>query len=217
MPKRIKRVIPRMSYKLMQRLMVLDVTRLLWLDGTDPVEEHPVAKGCSIRFLSNQAVAQYSTEPECEFGASSLTRIASGRHFCCAAEDSKGLAAYLWLALESIEAEENRGKHPSSGVAISFHTDMAFVYQAFTRPDMRGQGLFPACMSTARAELQHSGIDRLLSTTDWTNGSALKSFRRIGFQELGLIWRFGYPQKMLTISPPAAKSLKINIDSPDAL
>lgn len=215
MPKSILGKIPTLSYKLMQRIMLLDITRLLWLDGTSVPLQPLTRRNVSFRLLNGQSLAKYSRDTENELGASVVMRMETGNHFCCAAKDKQGLAAYAWIALDSIEAENNRGAHPDSGVAMSFPRHTAFVYQAFTRPDLRGQGLFPACVNAAREALHPSGVVNLLSTTEWTNRAAIKSFQKIGFQELGLVWRVGLGNMNFTIGPTAATARGIQVGALD--
>jgi hypothetical protein len=133
-------------------------------------------------------------------------RIAQGNDFCFAAMHGERLASYAWFALDSIEAEHNRGAQPKSGVAVSFPTSVAFLYKGFTHPDYRGRKLHGEVIGRALVELAPLGIDAMLSTTDWTNSAARRALAGIGFEELGLCWRWGWGDWMHTRPPREAQS-----------
>jgi hypothetical protein len=62
----------------------------------------------------------------------------------------------------------------------------------------------------ALQSLAAHGIDTLLSTMDWTNHEAWQSCRRLGYIDLGLLWRWGWPFWMHTNAPREAKALGIH-------
>jgi hypothetical protein len=138
-------------------------------------------------------------------------RLLAGRDRCYAALIRDRLAAYIWLASGSIEAEHNRGRTAASGVALSFPADAAFVYKAYTRNEYRGRRLYAALLAGAMRELSAEGVTRLITTADWTNDAALAACRRLGFVELGKIGRYACGCCSLTTSPPKAHGLGIRI------
>jgi hypothetical protein len=197
-------------YRATRRAIMLDVTRLLVLRAAEarpPVIDHRY----EFRWLSPAEVSAHAVDPATGLSAQFATRMAAGLDLCFAALSGEHLAAYLWLALGSIEAEHNRGHQPNSGVAMSFATDAAFVYKAFTRPEHRGRQLYTACLVRSLNALDTRGIRRLLVTADWTNHAAIQGCRRAGCADVGLVWRMGCGRLGYTRAPSAAAALGIQL------
>jgi GNAT superfamily N-acetyltransferase len=163
------------------------------------------------RFLSAADVDSHAQDPLNDLSPAFADRLECGRDLCFAALDGDVLAAYVWLALGSIEADQNRGRQPESGVAMSFGADTAFVYKAYTRPEYRGRSLYPACLGQALLALADRGVSKLLVTADWTNRPALEGCRKAGFRDLGLIWRFGWSPFLFIRAPRTSSSLGLRL------
>lgn len=204
--------VQKLVYRAAQRVIVLDISRVLWLERDALRPPEPLGPPCDYRFLTPAETRWHALEPANDLEPALAERMLAGRDLCYAALDGQRLASYIWLALGSIEPELHRGEHPDTGVGISWPDDVAFVYKAFTRHEYRGRRLYPACIAHAFDELSPLGVHALLSTTDWLNAAALRSFRRLGFRDLGLIWRFGARGRMLTRPPLAAKRLGVKFD-----
>jgi len=134
-----------LAYRAAQRAMTLDVSRLMCLDAAN-VQCVPVDERFSFRFLNAAEVRAFARDAQNDLTSAFAERMRQGRDLCYAALDGRMLAGYAWLALESIEAEQNRGRSADSGVAASFGSDTAFVYRAFTREEFRGRHLYAACL-----------------------------------------------------------------------
>jgi hypothetical protein len=170
-----------------------------------------VERRFTFRLLDPHEVNHFATDRVNELTSELADRMQAGRDLCYAAFGQERLAAYIWLALGSIEAEHNRGRSPRSGVAVSFPPDAAFVYKAFTRPEVRGQRLYPAMLAGALDVLEPRGITRLITTADWTNQAALNSCHWLGFQNLGTIVRFACGSAGCTFTPGMAQRLGIRL------
>lgn len=190
-------------YRALRKVMTLDVTIVVWLD-----REHLVLPKVdpefTFRFLTLSDVARLAANPANDLPAGLASRIRSGRDFCFAAFAGDGLASYAWFALGSIEAEHHRGPQPKSGVAVSFPPTVAFMYKGFTHPDFRGRQLYGAVVGQGLVALASRGVVSVLSTMDWTNAAARAGLGRIGFEELGRCWRWGWGNWMHTRPPDAA-------------
>lgn len=197
-------------YRATQHAITCDVSRLMVLDR-DEMREIAVDPEARYRFLSPSDVEAFSEDPANELSSEFSCRLAGGRDRCYAALLRGRLAAYIWLASGSIEAEHNRGRTAASGVPISFPPDAAFVYKAFTRTEFRGRRLYAALLAGAMQELACEGISRLISTADWTNEAAVTACRRLGFRELGRIGRYACGGCSMTTKPPEASELGIRI------
>lgn len=204
----VLRMLHELIYKLAQRVMTLDITHLMRLDLEHVCLRTDEPPDIEFRFLTSDEVARFA-KPENDITPDLTDRVELGRDFCFAALANGRLAAYAWYALGSIEAEQNRGDTVSTGVAMSFPDNMAFMYKGFTHPDFRGKGLYGYVNAKALEELQARGVSTVISTADWTNWSALNACWRIGYQNLGLVWRGGWGRLMFTVAPRKGKSLHI--------
>jgi len=201
-----------LAYRAAQRAMTLDVSRLMCLDAAN-VQCVPVDERFSFRFLNAAEVRAFARDAQNDLTSAFAERMRQGRDLCYAALDGRMLAGYAWLALESIEAEQNRGRSADSGVAASFGSDTAFVYRAFTREEFRGRHLYAACLVRALQDLSVQGIGKLFVTADWTNRAARAGCRRAGCRELGSIARFGWRRAMFTLTPPGSAAQGIQFGS----
>ena len=195
-------------YKIIQKLIVLDVSHLFVL----PIENASSEQDGRLVFrpLEQEEIIEFSRSEKYELDEDMAQRLSAGLDVCFAVFVDGQLAGYDWLAMNSIEAAHNRGDSLESGVAMSFPEDAILSYNAFIAPDFREQGLYGKLVREASIWFnQNHGIDTLLTTTDWTNHSALRSCERQRFRSIGLIWRFGVKQWMFTLSPKRAAGLGI--------
>jgi hypothetical protein len=188
--------------------MTLDIARLMCLDA-DCAQSIDVDDRYSFRFLTAEEVRGHGLDPANELSSSFADRMLCGRDLCYAALRDENLVGYAWLALGSIEAEQNRGRSPHSGVAASFGADAAFVYKAFTRLEARGRHLYSACLVRALGDVAARGISKLWVTADWLNRAALAGCRRAGCREMGSIVQVGWPGAMFTLAPRGTAELGI--------
>jgi hypothetical protein len=197
-------------YGAAQRVITLDVTRLLLLEAhrLRPPEIDPRYE---FRFLDVNDLEPLVDDPANRLSRALLERLTGGRDHCFAAMDGPRPAAYVWIAEGSIEAEQNRGRTPASGVAASFGDDAGFVYHAYTLPSYRGRQLSPACLALALAGLAPRGITRLWTTTDWSNQSFRAACRKLGAVDCGSIWCLGRGDSVLKLVPRRAAAAGIRL------
>jgi len=203
-------------YRLAQRGMTLDVSRLVWLDGSRARFKKPIDPGLAFRFLTSEEVREFSTDPTNELDESCASRLEENQHFCFAAvstcrSGAPRLAAYAWFSLHEVDAECNQGRHKNTGVGFSYPSHLAFMYQGFTHPEFRGRGLYGMVNGLGARGLSERGITHLLSTMDWTNAAARRSCSRLGFAELGFVIRWGWGRWMHTHVPRTSRSLGIQV------
>ena len=184
--------------------MTLDVTVVVWLDRGKLRLPDIDEAGVSFRFLSAEDIRQLAVDDGLELHASMADRLEGSRDHCFAAFCGERLASYAWFARQSIEAQHNRGSQPKSGVSVSFPSHVAFLYKGFTHPEFRGRKLHGAAVGRGLLGLAPYGVNIVLSTTDWTNRAARKALGGIGFEELGLCFRWGWGEWMHTRAPAEA-------------
>ena len=70
----------------------------------------------------------------------------------------------------------------------------AYIYECYTRPEMRGQGIYPYALAGIASELRSGGIEELWIGVDASNGSSRRSIQKAGFEirfEIAYSRRFG--------------------------
>ena len=151
-----KRALMRL-YRAAQHAITCDISRLMVLERAE-MREIAVDSEARYRFLSPSDVETFADDPANELSSEFSCRLTAGYDRCYAALVRGHLAAYIWLASGSIEAEHNRGRTAASGVAISFPADAVFVYKAYTRSEFRGRRLYAALLQGAMQELAAESI-----------------------------------------------------------
>jgi GNAT superfamily N-acetyltransferase len=202
-----------LAYRAARKVMTLDVTVVVWLARAKLRLPGVDDAAFDFHFLSSDELRRLGDDAALGLAPAMAQRVAQGNDFCFAAMHGDNLASYAWFALDSIEAEHNRGAQPHSGVAVSFPTNVAFLYKGFTHPDYRGRKLHGEVIGRALVELAPLGIEAVLSTTDWTNRAARRALAGIGFVELGLCYRWGWSHWMHTQPPREAQSRGAQFDN----
>lgn len=193
-------------YRVLRRALRLDVSHILVSMADIPFE----AGRFEFRKLTSDDVVRFSEDPTKDLDANMASRLNFGLDYCFGAFDQSELAGYCWVALENIEPEHNKGSE--DGTALSFGSDTAYVYKAYTCADWRGQKLLSRVLGFAFRELSSTGVTRFISTTDWANKSANHAFFRIGFESIGKVWLSGR-LPALSIKPAKAAAMGIQIGS----
>lgn len=88
---------------------------------------------------------------------------------------------------------------------VRFEPPAVYTYRHFTPRAYRGRGLHAVGILRAAHDLFTRGVPRLLAVCERTNYPAAASFRRMGWQSSGTLWRAGLgPFHKLGRSPEAA-------------
>jgi len=172
-------------------------------------EDLPPHDDVEFCFLTKDKVHSLSQDSTNGLEPSWADRMSSRGDLCFAAFANNRLAGYVWVAFDQVDAENNRGESLLTGVVISFPESICFMYKGFVHREFRGRQIYGRLMSRALTALARRKIAHMLSTADWTNFSAHKSCYRIGFRYLGLIWRFGSPRRIFTVTPKSARAMGI--------
>lgn len=187
----LSRRILELPYLLLQRLVPFEAARLLVLD-CNYVRTSPEVGNHTIRILSNSDACEYVASGQLLFSDELTPRLTEQRMWCVGAESEAGLCAFAWFYEGLAEKGMNVGYHPATATEIQLSSDAAFVFNVYTAPGSRGQGLMPAMLSYAALELHRTRDVRwLVTTTEVTNDAALAGFRKSGFHEQGVYLRFG--------------------------
>jgi len=189
----------------LQKTIQFEVNELSWLEkkqrSTSVVRASTMNFEC--RFLSAVEIAAFATDPTNELAVEFASRASAGLDCCFAIVDRGRLAAYSWYALQSIE-----GAH-HVGLPMSFPSNTAYMYKAFTHPEYRGKGLYGIGVSRALEALAPRGVTRLVTSINRANFASMGSTRRLGFKSLGNLWTLGPGARRIAWTPRAAQRLGI--------
>ena len=192
------------AYRLLQRVLVLDITHVMVMDLRDIAVSQEADQSLEYRFLSPEEVREFAKDPSNELDANLATRLELGYDFCFAAIADGRLASYCWLALDSVETEHNRATaDPRCGVAMSYSENTAFRYKGFTHPAFRGQRIYQRLAERASAAMAKHGVRYILSTAEWVNFGALQSSYRGGYKFLGIVCLVGWRDWLFAFGPAA--------------
>ena len=188
----LSRNVLRMPYRLLQRVIPCEAARVLILDSST-IASTPEVTNHTIRLLSSSDAVKYASGGSLLNSDELVPRLTEDRMWCVGAESEAGLCAFAWFYEGLAERGMNVGYHPATATEIQLSGEAAFVFNVYTAPESRGQGLMPAMLSHAALELRKSRDVRwIVTTTEVTNDAARAGFRKSGFHEQGVYFRFGF-------------------------
>jgi len=174
-------------YRTINRLTPCDITHVLLLDlqASQIAEPDPALE---IKKLSVGDVAELAREKEQNQISQSIARDMETQQidFYAAYRQGDRLAGYLLAGRGEIPPHHNSGGTPHHGIGLSLPDGVSYIFKCFVLPDMRGKAVLTHLLDAVKSELVSAGTTHLITTTDWTNKPALRSFERTGFERCGL-------------------------------
>ncbi|MGE0610035.1 MAG: N-acetyltransferase family protein [Pirellulales bacterium] len=184
-------------------LMGLEVSQMFWLDRSSlPAADGPHAD-LEFGFLTLEEIEHFQKDPRNSLAPEFVERARDCHDLCFAAAADGRLANFAWYALNGIVGGR------CAPITLSTPTNVAYMYNAFTHPDYRGQRLHGLATELAMDKLQELGIDSLVMLVDWTNQPSLRSYRRLGGRPIGRLITVGWGRCKWTFLPCAACRLGI--------
>lgn len=180
----------RLLYRGSRRLGVLDIQSVMRghsrsiLDSTAASRSNPIPSAWHLRMVSpNEALAHCETAEMRQRVGQCDDAISDQRQVAILLDETGQLRGFTWIATEQVLASENFARSPNLGWPIDLSGDEAYLFNAWTDPDCRGRGLFPAIVIHAARTMHKKKI--WIATADWTNQSSRRSFEKLGFESLG--------------------------------
>jgi hypothetical protein len=89
-------------------------------------------------------------------------------------------------------------------------TGDAYVYESFTRPEVRGRGVYPFALRSISSWGAVAGVSRVWVAVEADNPASLKAVAKGGFEPA---FRFSYRRRVgrLNIDPPTGQMADIGI------
>jgi len=157
------------------------------------------------RFLDPYELARFADDPRMELSPEFVDRIEGPFDYCYAATLDGKLVGYCFLALNSIEPDQNRPGPPGTGIGFVFRRNVAFRYKGFVHPDYRGQKIYPQLINAMALAMRKRGVRFLFSTTEVSNFAASACFRRLRYKFLGLCAHVGVGSRSWMSSPDLSR------------
>lgn len=151
----------------------------LTMDTVDPsfLEE---SAGMTWGFLSQEQIeASLGRGTEEDMDLDFIRQAIAKGDRCYGAIDGDRIAAYGWYS--------TRPTAVTDGLVLRFDEQWAYMYKGYTLPEYRGRRLHGLAMARAMRAYVEEGKKGLVSYVDASNEASLKSCRRMGYREMGLL------------------------------
>jgi ribosomal protein S18 acetylase RimI-like enzyme len=136
-------------------------------------------KGYEVRFLEAEDMTEMAQIPYRPVSNEELQSRLKDRNLCLGAKRNGHLVAFTWCNLTWCNSE---------GCSFLLNDDEAYLFDAYTASDLRGQGLAPALRYRLYEELARMGRTKLYSVTDHYNNPALRFKLKLGAVILKSSW-----------------------------
>ncbi|GAA5505708.1 hypothetical protein [Novipirellula caenicola] len=199
----------RVTYTLARRLQIADATRLMYLKSAD-FRSPVLADGYSIRSPDEGELFELIQAGKAPAPIGSPRNISGQRRVVITTNRDNQVVSYLWIAIESVDANENFSRARHLGTSIDLPPRAGFLFNAWTHPDHRGQRLI-GCMISHVFENRLSETDVLATTMDWTNERSCRAFSHVGMKPIGTIIRMGRGPLQLSLLPQTASQFGLQL------
>jgi GNAT superfamily N-acetyltransferase len=136
-------------------------------------------EGYEVGFLGAEDMTEMAQIPYRPVRYEELQSRLKDGNLCLGAKRDGHLVAFTWCNLTRCQSE---------GYSFPLNDDEAYLFDAFTASDLRGQGLAPALRYRLYEELARMGRMKLYSVTDRYNTPALKFKLKLGAGILKSDW-----------------------------
>ena len=174
-----------LSYRLLNRVCCVDITRVLLLDASKPLGTVSPSPAIDCKLLDRSDLEEllddedFGLTPQFiadfgEYGFAGVAALVDGR--------AVGL---LFMAANRIAARHNSGGPQFNGIGMSLPTGVHYLFKVLIKPEFRGRRFNTSMTVFAIEHLKSAGLKTVVTTTDWTNDSFLKSAAATGFRRCG--------------------------------
>ncbi|NWG03620.1 MAG: GNAT family N-acetyltransferase [Syntrophaceae bacterium] len=136
-------------------------------------------EGCEVSFLGPEDMTEMAQIPYRPVRYEELQRRLKDGNLCLGAKRDGHLVAFTWCNLTRCQSE---------GYSFSLNDDEAYLFDAYTASDLRGQGLAPALRYHLYGELARLGRTKIYSITERFNAPALRFKLKLGARILKSDW-----------------------------
>ena len=199
----------RFLYTLSRRLGIIDVTWLLHMPMSD-TDDQSRREGYEIRVVPIGELADLTRAGLVHLQVGDYRELEKCGRTLVGAFAGSRLVSFAWLAKQAVAGKDNYSRSMHLGTSIDLPDGSAFIYNAWTDPDHRGNRLMTALLRWAIRN-RISGGWSLSTMIDWTNDRSCRAFEHIGMRKLGLIVRIGRGPLQVSLVPSSAKRVGIRV------
>lgn len=150
------------------------------ITGGVPPQQQDGLEGYEIRFLGPEDMTEMAKIPYRPASDQELRSRLKDGNLCLGAKRNGRLVAFTWCNLTCCTSE---------GCTFPLNDDEAYLFDAYTSSDSRGQGLAPGLRYRLYEELARMGRTKLYSVTDRYNTPALRFKLKLGAVILKSNWQ----------------------------
>jgi len=177
-------------YKIGSRFMPMDIIKVLAFDvsqlSRDANSTDISTESLRVEFLSSETLGQLVNVPDYELNHATVNSIDGESVLCVGVYAGSVLAGYTFFCTGPVEAQRNSGGSAFTGIAMEFSESVRYLYKAYVLPKYRGKQIAQHIIRFALTDFKQSGVEFIVTTTDWTNTAFLRTADVIGFKSLGL-------------------------------
>lgn len=199
----------RVAYTLARRFKIADATRLLHLEAADFLAP-TLPDGYTLRSPGAGELFELIQAGKAPAEIGSPRNVSSQRRVVVITTPENDVVSYLWIAIESVDANENFSRARHLGTSVHLPPRAGFLFNAWTHPDHRGKR-FIGCMMSYIIENQLVDTDTLVTTMDWTNEKSSRAFAHVGMKPIGTVIRLGRGPLQLSLLPRAASQFGLKL------
>ncbi|MGQ7843785.1 hypothetical protein ACUNV4_04875 [Granulosicoccus sp. 3-233] len=176
-------------FRILNTVCRSDITHVLWR-GRSVQAIDPLDTNCECRWLTEADLEQLRHDTDFRITPSFIEdyrRYGFLGVIACVDEQPAGL---LFLVADRVAARHNSAGSVFSGIAVELPPGVFFLFKVFVKEAVRGRRINAAMLRFAETQVQHPPMEAIITTTDWTNQSFLKSVESLGFQRCAMASEF---------------------------
>ncbi len=183
-------------YKALNKVCRIDVTQVLSLP-VSAWQKTKCSSICTCRWLQEPELASLLGDPEFKVKDSFIRDFRANGFLGVVAQVDAQPVGLLFLVPKEVAARHNSGGTAFTGIAVDLPEGVYFLFKAIVKSSKRGQRINAAMLQFAVNNSAEKSLKTIVTTTDWTNDSFLKSIEKIGFKRCAMASEFVIAGKRL--------------------
>lgn len=167
-------------YKALNTLCTADITQVLFLDKRT-FAEPSVPGEIRCRFLGKSDLEALASTATFGLNTAFIEDFVKYDFRCVAAVEDGEIIGVLFLGSGKVPGRHNSGGSAFNGIAVDTPNSAYYLFKVDVLEAHRGKRANAAMIAFAVQSLESEGLLSIVTTTDWTNQSFLKSAKRLGF------------------------------------
>jgi len=176
-------------YKALNVVCKADITRVLLLNAKQFANK-PVHSGIACHFLNVEELETLVDDVDFRISREFINDFEALGFIGVAARFEGRLVGMLFLVSKHVAARHNSGGAAFNGIGLDVPANVYYLFKVIVKPTDRGKRINAAMIAFAVEKLASSELLAIVTTTDWTNISFLRSVEAMGFKRCALASEF---------------------------